>query len=255
MDDRCRKVDNDEVNEISTLISPIDDDNDVITSKRDEISAKFGRRASNQFKVFIQNEDTIYDALTFDSISPVDDKQTSAKYGRRSLSNISSRSSSMVSSMLGENSNPSDTFYQNIESALDNDLINALEQCNTKSKESVSRKNSAKYGRRATSRNNSITSTENEKQMINGLSIPEFHGSSSFNFEITKPTNHRNKIKGQKDINFGYSNKILEESWSSLKVFNKKQKGRICEGNPSSFYRHVHVLYIHIFGYYSCIFL
>lgn len=130
------------------------------------------------------------------------------------------------------------------------DLLNVLNQCRptAKSKESSSRKNSAKYGRRAPSRNNSLVLDRNDTLLSVNVNVSI---TSEEDLDIKSPADSKNtKLSHQRRnkmstniADFNYSNKTLEESWSSLKVFDKKQKGRIHESDQEKLckYEKLHV--------------
>ncbi|XP_065215223.1 katanin-interacting protein-like isoform X1 [Planococcus citri] len=246
---------------INLLSANEDDDNDdVVTSKRDP-SAKFGRRASSQFRPFIQNEDASAEilannlpacgSLELDELSNAA-RRNSAKYGRRSQTHFTSRSSSIVSGVVAADesrqqaNSDSSTGTMIVDSKdaattpeQDADLLSVLEKCSIKSEEPVSRKSSAKYGRRATSRNNSLIYVDNDKPLINVSQLAsETNLQSSF---AANRHNHHQTFDGKnstKDTKyssqFNYSNKTLEESWTSLKIFNKKHKGRIGKNSENT---------------------
>lgn len=244
VDERKRlEYDTDDGELISILADNEDDDSDVVTSRRDA-SAKFGRRASRQFKPFVQNQDSSAEILANNlTVSPLDalpnaTRRNSAKYGRRSQSHFSSRSSSTSSTVVDESQRVHSNSSSNVVIAESNDskisdvrLLSVLEQCTLNYDESPSRKNSAKYGRRATSRNNSLIYVDNEEPLI---SVPQAHEMNSYsdiagNRQKIQTWTDKSKLRDTKYTQFNYSNKTLEESWTSLNIFNKKHKGRICK--------------------------
>lgn len=213
-------------------------------SKR-EGSAKYGRRSTEGSSTIQILSDDLFlhlenESENFHNCDSPDDyinteRKSSAKFGRRSQSSRISVASSMGSisnhhnQNCNSNSNESvneNTFQGRLNLKYEKELLTALEKCEINSEKNSISKNSARYGRRAVK--NSLR-TENYKANTNTKKLT--NNSSSFSYKncksklLTKIPDRKNSIT--EEINS--LNKILEESWKSLIVFNKKHKGRISE--------------------------
>ena len=203
------------------LLTDDDEDQNGVTLKF-ERSAKYGRRSiAESDKSNLHHDDEF--SLNLENISSVDSpfeltsqtERISAKYGRRSQSNQSSRTSSMSTSEMGDFS---------ILNIRENELLSGFMKCDTAAESDPELTNSsARYGRRAI-RNNHTIRVENVSANSHKHTLDRRCSAASS--KISKiPERKKSTVEGVK-----YSDKTLEESWKSLSAFNKKHKGRISEG-------------------------
>lgn len=208
--------------------------NEDVISKRGE-SAKYGRRSINDSAksrlprdLFLNLENDLENSShNFDSPFElmINSERRTSRCGRLSQPNLGSRISSTISDSLSlyQNlnlnvNNPNETVLQITQQNKRNEnfeeeFLTMLPNNITKS-DNLIVKNSVRYGRRA-GKNNHVD-TNKTKVDVQNLSDNHFS----------------NKLCEKKDSileNTNYSEISLEESWKSLKVFNKKHKGRISE--------------------------
>lgn len=211
------------------------DDDDVVVPKR------LRRQRNNKSTTSGISNDELF--LQLDSISDsvsssgsdfafesglTSAKKTSAGYGRRSQLSMLSQTAGTNRDILSVNRlNEVESRHENSKNRinLEEELLQALYRFDINS-ESTSAKNSARYGRRA----------PNTDRFLDGLTQRNIQNEKIFDTDLTldpityisqsRRNSHAIKQKNT-DLN-------LEESWKSLKAFNKKHKGRISESKGAS---------------------
>lgn len=202
-----------------------DDDDVVVPTKRP------GRRPTHETPVTsaIANDELF---LQLDSISDsisssgsdfasglTSAKKTSARYGRRSQLNMPASTTILNRDTLNGSSEGESRPENRNQMHLEEELLQAWQKLDISS-ENHSAKNSARYGRRApnTERFDGAKqrSVQNERIFDVNPALDQIT-----NISRSRRNSQANKQKNS-DLN-------LEESWKSLKAFNKKHKGRISE--------------------------
>lgn len=211
------------------------DDDDVVIPRRQrrQINNTPATSGTANEDLFLQL-DSISDSLsssgsdfTFEA-GLTSAKKTSARYGRRSQLNMLSQitmSNCDISTVNGLNEDESRHENSKHRINLEEELLQALQKFDINS-ENASAKNSARYGRRASNTDG-----------FDGLTRRNIQNERIFDTDTTldpitiisqsRKNSHASK---QKNIDLN-----LEESWKSLRAFNKKHKGRISESKRTRF--------------------
>lgn len=202
--------------------SSIDADDDDVVIARRQRRQKHTTPATNE-DLFLQL-DSISDSISSSGSDFAFEaglttaKKNSARYGRRSQLNMPTQITNRdISNGLSDAESRHENSKNHIN--LDEELLQALHKFDINS-ENASAKNSARYGRRAS---NSDRFEGFAQAMIQNERI--FDTDKTLDpITIISQSRRNSHASKQKNVDLN-----LEESWKSLRAFNKKHKGRISE--------------------------